>query len=88
MKYQNSKSFLNFLFLQTVSRSVSEGAAGDLFIPLTPNNKETHDLVVFNSPQHEDTTMLYQQYRDEPLEKCYDVLQDSATFQVSNFLVL
>lgn len=68
---------------KTVSRSVSEGAAGDLFIPLTPNNKETHDLVVFNSPQHEDTTMLYQQYRDEPLEKCYDVLQDSATFQKS-----
>ncbi|GAB1607865.1 WD repeat-containing protein 11-like isoform X2 [Argonauta hians] len=71
---------------KNVSRSPSEGVIGDLFVPLGPSNKEVHDLVVFDNPTQNNNnsssnSLLYQQFRDEPLEKCYDVLQDSATFQ-------
>ena len=66
--------------LQDVSRSVSQTALGDLFIPSTPA-KEAHDLLVFEEGQTEGATG-WSLVKDRPLETCHDILCDSSTFQV------
>ncbi|XP_050396083.2 WD repeat-containing protein 11 [Patella vulgata] len=64
------------------SRVTSQSDMGDLFIPSTPSYKEATDLVVLDNPdQQERSYLLNELYRDQPLERCYDILIDSDSFK-------
>ncbi len=66
-----------------MSQSISQNALslGDLFIPTTPA-KETHDLLVFDKADKQGDVTPWAFIKDRPLETCYDLLCDNATFQV------
>ncbi|XP_041368583.1 WD repeat-containing protein 11-like [Gigantopelta aegis] len=64
------------------SRVPSNSDTSNLFVPQTPDYKETNDLVLLDNPEEiEKKKLLTQLFRDQPLERCYDAVVDNQSFK-------
>ncbi|KAJ8316897.1 hypothetical protein KUTeg_004801 [Tegillarca granosa] len=69
--------------MELIDRLFGDESEGDMYIPPLPGYKEANDLVVLDNPEDGETQkeVIKELFKDPSLERCYDTVCDSHSFQ-------